>query len=156
MLSGYVSRTEKPALFLCLAGVRMLRVLHLKYSFQSYNKYLTTNYITKNLEVYRFWLCSQEIMFISMEERQRKCKFLSCWSCLFYFCRWLWKLYFEVVWLWMLCFHHRRLVKSHQLAFAPSELFFSRFSCCYHILPPGHGRNFFLYTLCCKGRETLM
>jgi len=78
-----------------------------------------------------------------MEERQRKCKCFSCWSCVFYFCRWLWKSYFEVVWLWMLCFHHRRLVKSHQLAFAPSELFFSRFSCCYHILPPGHGRKIF-------------
>lgn len=69
-VSGYVSRTEKPALFLSLAGVRMSRVLHLKYSFQSYNKYQTINYITKNLGLYRFWLCGYEIMVMSMEERQ--------------------------------------------------------------------------------------
>lgn len=54
---------------LCVLQVFNVRVLHLKYSFRSYNKYLTTNYITKNLGVYRFWLCSQEIMLISVEER---------------------------------------------------------------------------------------
>lgn len=48
-VSGYVSRTEKPALYVCLAGVRMSRVLHLKCSFWSYSKHLTTTYITKNL-----------------------------------------------------------------------------------------------------------
>jgi len=91
-------------------------------------------------------------MVMSMEERQRKCKCLSCWSWVLCFCRWLWQSYFEVVWLWMLCFHHRRLVKSHQLAFAPSELFFSRFSCCYHILPPGHGRNIFVIYIMLQGK----
>jgi hypothetical protein len=50
-VSGYVSRTEKQALFVCVAGVSNVLVLRLRYSVLNYNKYPNFSFITENLGV---------------------------------------------------------------------------------------------------------